>query len=1016
MSTSFRDVSLEIYVNGVFHSSKSFQISAEEDAEVEFRVTDAIYDIFGSSAVINSQVEVDTPEDMPVSSSVLEGGAVQDGFDVKDSTSASVERDGQLENDAKNVFSVLVSPTEVAGSSSGIDASPETPENSPTGPSNLDLADSDESCVPGPRVSEQETQVDLVDLEESSVSGLNRSEPEPVSSEGQEVEVRDAISDLKSPTLVCDDLSDSAGPSGRTSGIDQGGMDASPETPVKISPKESTKVRKKGKIGVFFQKLFRIDPAVPETLCLPDASVPEPEPELDLVDPKESCVPFPSNPEPEPELDLVDPKESCVPFPSNPEPEPELDLVDPKESCVPFPSNPESKSNLDLADSDESCVPGPRVSEQETQVDLVDLEESSVSGLNRSEPEPVSSEGQEVEVRDAISDLKSPTLVCDDLSDSAGPSGRTSGIDQGGMDASPETPVKISPKESTKVRKKGKIGAFFQKLFRIDPAVPETLCLPDASVPEPEPELDLVDPKESCVPFPSNPEPEPELDLVDPKESCVPFPSNPEPEPELDLVDPKESCVPFPSNPEPEPELDLVDPKESCVLVPSNPEPEPELDLVDPKESCVPFPSNPEPEPEFDLVDPKESCVPLPSNPEPEPELDLFDPKESCVPVPSVPESKSNLDLADSDESCVPGPSVPEMDSESDLSDSYESCVAGPSFLEMDSESDLSDSYESCVSGPSFPEMDSESDLSDSYESCVSGPSFPEMDSESDLSDSDESCVAGPSFPEMDFEWDLSDSDESCVAGPSVPYACTSEQELVQEETGFRLEERVKGCTKHLKSVTEVWNNIFIGNQEIAEDRMILKELGITHILNAAAVKKKLRVMLGVPWEQDLREAVNTGAKYYRGMNITYCGLPTTHSSNISKYFLPAAKFIHKARKNPENKVFIHCTEGVSYAPTLFLAYLMIHHYMTAEEAIDYLIQVRYIKPDVDFLKQLEILNEELKHNTATTYRRENNIWIKKLAAKILQKKCCRTQIKKFSPDHSAISLSQWQLTAYQNS
>ncbi|XP_077074245.1 dual specificity phosphatase 29-like [Siphateles boraxobius] len=269
------------------------------------------------------------------------------------------------------------------------------------------------------------------------------------------------------------------------------------------------------------------------------------------------------------------------------------------------------------------------------------------------------------------------------------------------------------------------------------------------------------------------------------------------------------------------------------------------------------------------------------------------------------------------------------------------------------------------------------------------------MEPELDLDDSDESCVPGSSVPETEPELDLDDSDESCVPGPSVPYSCSSEQKLVQDETCFPLEERVKGCTQHQNPVTAVWNNVFIGNEEIARDRMRLKELGITHILNAAAVKKNLRVLLGVPWEIDLRETVHTGARYYRGMNITYCGLPTTHSSNISQYFLPAAKFIHKTKKNPENKVFIHCTEGVSYAPTLFLAYLMIHHYMTVEQAIDYLIQVRHIKPDIDFLKQLAILNEELMNNTATKYRRENNSWIYKQAAKILQKKPCRALVKK---------------------
>ncbi|CAM4596871.1 unnamed protein product [Leuciscus chuanchicus] len=196
------------------------------------------------------------------------------------------------------------------------------------------------------------------------------------------------------------------------------------------------------------------------------------------------------------------------------------------------------------------------------------------------------------------------------------------------------------------------------------------------------------------------------------------------------------------------------------------------------------------------------------------------------------------------------------------------------------------------------------------WQGSVAGSSSGIDEPELDLVDPKESCVPGPRVPELEPELDLVDSDESCVPSPSVPYACTSEQELVQEETCSPL----KGCIQHREPVTAVWDNIFIGNEEIARDRMKMKELGITHILNAAAVKK-----LRFPWEKDSSETVNTGARYYRGMNITYCGLPTTR-----------------------NKVFIHCTEGVSYAPTLFLAYLMIHHYMTVEDAIDHLTEVSW--------------------------------------------------------------------------
>uniref|UniRef100_A0A672NY34 Protein-serine/threonine phosphatase n=1 Tax=Sinocyclocheilus grahami TaxID=75366 RepID=A0A672NY34_SINGR len=150
--------------------------------------------------------------------------------------------------------------------------------------------------------------------------------------------------------------------------------------------------------------------------------------------------------------------------------------------------------------------------------------------------------------------------------------------------------------------------------------------------------------------------------------------------------------------------------------------------------------------------------------------------------------------------------------------------------------------------------------------------------------------------------------------------------------------------------------------RDTARDRTKLKEMGINHILNAAAVKKKLRVLMGMPTEKDLKGKINTGAKYYRGMNIKFCGSATTHRDgfNMGMYFLPAAKFIHKALRNPEIKiVLIHCSHGVSQSPTCLLAYLMIHHDMMVDEAIDHVIKMRHIKPSISFLTQLMSLNAE---------------------------------------------------------
>uniref|UniRef100_A0A8C2EES1 Uncharacterized protein n=1 Tax=Cyprinus carpio TaxID=7962 RepID=A0A8C2EES1_CYPCA len=131
--------------------------------------------------------------------------------------------------------------------------------------------------------------------------------------------------------------------------------------------------------------------------------------------------------------------------------------------------------------------------------------------------------------------------------------------------------------------------------------------------------------------------------------------------------------------------------------------------------------------------------------------------------------------------------------------------------------------------------------------------------------------------------------------------------------------------------------------RETARDRDKLKEMGITHILNAAAPKKNLKFLLGMAREKDLLGTVNTGSRYYRGLHITYCGLPSSyrHCFDISKYFMPAARFIDKALRNPMSKVLIHCTQGLSHSATLFLAYLMICHDMMVEEAFDRVIKIR---------------------------------------------------------------------------
>lgn len=193
-----------------------------------------------------------------------------------------------------------------------------------------------------------------------------------------------------------------------------------------------------------------------------------------------------------------------------------------------------------------------------------------------------------------------------------------------------------------------------------------------------------------------------------------------------------------------------------------------------------------------------------------------------------------------------------------------------------------------------------------------------------------------------------------------IPEPQESKQRI--EETVIHLKHCLQKCTLDQTSATEVWPSVVIGDEHTAMDRAKLKQRGITHILNAAAIKHNLMASLGMPRKEDLLRKVKTGAQYYKSMNITYYGVPVVDDPlfDISKYFYPSAAFIHQALSEPENKVLVHCSDGVSRSPTLFLAYLMIHRKMSVEDAMGHVLKVRCIWPNLGFLKQLAVLNSKL--------------------------------------------------------
>ncbi|XP_019613945.1 PREDICTED: dual specificity protein phosphatase 3-like isoform X2 [Branchiostoma belcheri] len=142
-------------------------------------------------------------------------------------------------------------------------------------------------------------------------------------------------------------------------------------------------------------------------------------------------------------------------------------------------------------------------------------------------------------------------------------------------------------------------------------------------------------------------------------------------------------------------------------------------------------------------------------------------------------------------------------------------------------------------------------------------------------------------------------------------------------------------------SYNEVFPNIFIGDHKAAENYEMLNRYGVTHVVNAAHGD------IDNEWE-------------YRGMGIHYLGVDAddTPYFDISEFFVQAAEFIKQARKL--GKVLVHCAVGFSRSPTLVVAYLMLYHRMSAQEALKTIRAKRMIGPNRGFLRQLADFNNKL--------------------------------------------------------
>ncbi|XP_071763891.2 dual specificity phosphatase 29-like [Centroberyx gerrardi] len=146
-------------------------------------------------------------------------------------------------------------------------------------------------------------------------------------------------------------------------------------------------------------------------------------------------------------------------------------------------------------------------------------------------------------------------------------------------------------------------------------------------------------------------------------------------------------------------------------------------------------------------------------------------------------------------------------------------------------------------------------------------------------------------------------------------------------------------------AVNEVWPNLYVGDAATAQDKSLLVNLGVTHVVNAA----------------DGPQHIDTGPGFYKDTNILYHGVQAADHKDfdLSPFFTQTADFIHKALAQ-QGKVLVHCARGISRSAALVLAFLMIRERLTLVQAIEAVRRHRNILPNAGFLSQLCHLDSSL--------------------------------------------------------
>eukprot|EP01084_Bolivina_argentea_P247092 413415_1 len=139
-------------------------------------------------------------------------------------------------------------------------------------------------------------------------------------------------------------------------------------------------------------------------------------------------------------------------------------------------------------------------------------------------------------------------------------------------------------------------------------------------------------------------------------------------------------------------------------------------------------------------------------------------------------------------------------------------------------------------------------------------------------------------------------------------------------------------------------NKLYLGDRDHATDSNVIKDIGITHIVNMTT-----EVECAFRYDEELSHI-----KYLQ------CKILDDAYTDIDQLFEKCVNFIDKAfNENDTNKCLVHCVAGVSRSSTIIIAYLMKMKKMKYDDALDYTIKRRRIvNPNPGFRRQLKSWEE----------------------------------------------------------